>query len=120
MIASVPRVLGKKCGRGMKAEFDVSTSAHNIANDVCSQSFGGQFHKWFGLIAPKKSILHYVTAGGTAAEINTKTKGEKEILGATTSVDILDAAGAAGAAKDAKEWGEVQVQARFLQKPMQD
>ena len=61
-----------------------------------------------GLIAPKKSILHYVTAGGTAAEINTETKSEEEIRGATTSVDILDAA---GAAKDAKEWAEVQ--ARF-------
>jgi hypothetical protein len=64
-----------------------------------------QFHKWFDCTEEEYIAL---TAGGTAAEINTETKSEEEIRGATTSVDILDAA---GAAKDAKEWAEVQ--ARF-------
>ena len=121
-------------------DVSTSTSAHNIANDVAKASSGGtdqgfctnqgpassfpwgeiwrNWLAWMVLVGIAVSQMVWfdcteeeyiaLTAGGTAAEINTETKSEEEIRGATTSVDILDAA---GAAKDAKEWAEVQ--ARF-------
>lgn len=63
-----------------------------------------QFHKWFDCTEQEYISL---TAGGTAAEINSQqdTKSEEEILGAPTSAEILDAA---SAATTAEEWAEVQ------------